>query len=203
MHWKNSNFQIKHFIAGKCHTPDEAYRMLLQQHEDRDIAIRNNRAAVLRSEAKMAKARHVLQDEAAEEWERKEAEADIAEIEANLPQGEAVLDQAMKERDYIKSLMDEILPQCVYFGHLEDHEAAQACQQEEWKLELMWRAENFLGSQGMIPHDHLATMRMHPEWAALSGHVQHLLELHQNGKPFDALPDHSSPVAALEDKSTE
>ena len=97
--------------------------------------------------------------------------------------------------------MDDLLPQCVYFGHIPDDEAAQACQEEEWKLELMWRAENFLGSQGMIPHDHLATMRMHPAWKELSGHVQHLIELHREGKPFDALPDHKGALALLEDKS--
>ncbi|MEM0174124.1 MAG: hypothetical protein QXI16_06445, partial [Sulfolobaceae archaeon] len=33
---------------------------------------------------------------------------------------------------------------------------------EEWKWELLSRAENFLLSQGMIPPDHFDTMRHHP-----------------------------------------
>ena len=62
MHWRNSNFQIKHFIAGKCHTPDEAYRMLLQQWEDRELAIRTANVSSLRAEATVAKARATLDE---------------------------------------------------------------------------------------------------------------------------------------------
>ena len=176
MHWKNSNFGIKNFLANGCHTPDEAYRILRQLYEERDVAIRNAKAVDLRQQAKAKRAELVLDDEEATEIDKLEAQADLVEIEAFAPQSEAVLVDAKRERDYIQSLIDEIQEYRVY-GHLSDPDAFQEAQEDEWEAELIWRAENFLASQGSIPHDHLSTMRLHPKWESIIGPaVQRLSE---------------------------
>ncbi|MCK5307110.1 MAG: hypothetical protein KAJ73_00730 [Zetaproteobacteria bacterium] len=165
MHWKNSNFGIRNFIANGCHTPDEAYRMLKQLYEERDLAVRNVKAEQLRTEAKAQRARMVLNNADADRPTLLEAEADLVEIEAFKEHGEMLLADAKRERAYIQSLIDQVQP-LRKFAHLPDPEAFQECQEEHWKLELLWRAENFMATQGFIPHDHMATMRLHPAWKA-------------------------------------
>lgn len=196
MYWQNSNFQIKHFIVGSCHTADEAYRKLKQQWEDRDLAVRNVEASQLRQQAKMARCQDVFDNPDSSEADILEAQADLAEMKVFEDQGRGVLEAAIRERDYIASLMEELQPYRKY-AHLPDHEAFQLSQEEEWKEELKWRAENFLGSQGFIPHDHLATMRMHPAWdRELLPHVEGLIEANRHGHAF--LTHHAPPL--LENK---
>lgn len=198
-YWKNSNFQIKHFIVGTCHTVDEAYRQLYQLWEDRDVAIRNAESSALRAKAKLLKAQQVLDSSTTDEIAKLEAEADIVEFNAFKDQSVSVLKQAIAERDYIKSLMDEVEPHRKY-SHLSLEEAFQATQEEEWFEELKWRAENFLASQGNIPHDHLATMRLHPAWETqLLPYVAFLIEEHKQGRVL--IPAHKTPIPALENKS--
>ena len=163
MHWRNSNFGIKYFIANSCHTADEVYRKLCELKEERDVAIKNVNASILRQQAKIKKANSIIKNIMSKEWEVLEAQADLEEIKAFKEQGQACYEEALRERDFIQSLIDQIQPHRKY-SHLPDYEAHQMAQQEEWKLELVFRAENFLMSQGSIPHDHLATMRAHPEF---------------------------------------
>ena len=197
MYWQNSNFQLKHFIAGNCHTADEAYRVLKQQWEDRDLAVRNAEASQMRAEAKNMRCREKLTNKDSSEADQLEALADLKEMEVFEEQGKAVLDAAERERDYIQHLIDEVQPYRKY-AHLPDHEAHQLAQEEEWMEELKWRAENFLGSQGFIPSDHLATMRMHPAWDEhLLPHVQTLVEMSKSGK--NILTHHAPPM--IEDHS--
>lgn len=198
-HWRNSNFQIKHFIAGKCHTPDEAYRQLYELWEDRDIAVRNAEASALRAKAKLLAAKRVMDTPNADEVAKLEAEADVVEFKAFKDQSDAVLEQAVRERDYIKGLMGEVKPFCKY-KDLPHHEAFQLAQEEEWLEELKWRAENFIASQGTIPHDHLATMRLHPAWEdKLLPYVNTVVTNMQQGKL--TAPAHSSPLPVLENKN--
>jgi len=162
MYWRNSNFQIAHFLAGKCHTMDGAYRMLLELREDREIAIRGVKASSLRAEAKKARANVVLANPPCES-DKLEAMADIAEIEASEDMSKAVYEQGLRERDFIDACIAKVEPLRKY-RHLPDHEAHQACQQEEWKLELVHRAKTFLLTGGTIPQDHLSTMMCHPDF---------------------------------------
>lgn len=53
MLWKNSNFQIQHFIVGKCFTPDEAYRVLQELKLDRELAIEEFKAYDLETTEKL------------------------------------------------------------------------------------------------------------------------------------------------------
>ena len=197
MYWKNSNFQIKYFIAGKCHTADEAYRQLKQLLEDRDLVVKNSEAAQLRAQAKKARCNETINMEKSTEADILEAKADLAEMEVFAEQGKEALEQAKRECEYIRSLIDELQSYRKY-AHLPDHEAFQLAQEEEWLEELKWRAENFLGSQGFIPHDHIAAMRMHPEWdKQIRPYVQHLIEASRRNE--DILPYHPPPMLEKQD----
>lgn len=165
MHWRNSSFQVAHFLVGKCHTPDEAYRVLCELREERQLAINNVKATSLRTEAKVLRANEKVYElsSKASAADLLEAQADLADVEAFRESNQACIDEAQRELKFIDTLIDKIQPHRVYKG-LPDHEAHQMCQQEEWKQELIWRAQNYIGSQGAIPADQLATMRLHPEW---------------------------------------
>jgi hypothetical protein len=144
MHWNNSNFQLTYFIAGMCHTPDEAYRVLLCQLEDREVAL----ASALKNRA-----------------DRTDAVLDIL-----ARQEDACVEACRAEIDHIRALIAKVQP-LRQFAHLSDREAAQACQREEWRLKLRAKAENFLLSQGSVPADELAAMRAHPDFANIAAHI--------------------------------
>lgn len=161
MHWRNSNFGIKQFIAGSCHTADEAYRKLSELLEEREISINMYKASLLRQEKIRLECDNIINN--GNEIERLEALAKLIELDSTKKQSEDCYNQAVREYEYIKSLIEKIKPFRKY-SHLPDYESHQLTQQEEWKLELIFRAENFLISQGYIPHDQLAAMRQHPEF---------------------------------------
>lgn len=160
MHWRNSNFQIAYFIAGRCHSADEAYRQLMQLREERDVALKTASASVKRAQARMLRAHATLTDPCTDEATRLEAEADLDDIEATRQQAQDCYDQAVRERDFIDTLIEKVKPHRQY-AHLPDHEAHQAAQADEWHAELLFRAQNYLATGG-LPPDQLATMRLHP-----------------------------------------
>lgn len=160
---QNHDFQILHFLAGACHTPDGAYALLCDLRDDRADALKHATAAKLREDAKIIRAqRRIASDD---EAERLEGQADLAEIEAHAETAAKNIAAAQAELAFIKSCMARLQP-LRRFAHLPDAEAHEACQREEWRLELTARAENYLLTAGTIPADHLATMRQHPDFAA-------------------------------------
>lgn len=175
MHWRNSEFQIVAFIVGKCHTADEAFRVACEQLEDREVAI----ASALRfSWGKL--------------W-RRFVNFLHRERDALDRQADACYEAALRERDFLKTVIQRLEPHRKYAA-LTDAAAHQACQRNEWAAELKFRAENFIASQGSVPADHLAAMRQHPDFeTAIAPHVQSLLEQAQAGK----LTLSAKPVALL------
>jgi len=161
MHWRNSNFQILHFIVGACHTADEAYRKLYELREERNVALKQSEASSLLQQAKLL--RHKRQLDSDDAAEVLEAQAGILELESTREQTEACIEAAKKEVEFIDNLIERIEPHRKY-KNLPALEAHQATQREEWLYELKSRAENFLLSGGGIPADQLAVMRMHPGW---------------------------------------
>lgn len=166
MHYKtnrqNHDFQILHFIVGACHTVDGAYAVLCDLREDRSNALRVAQASALREAARILTAKKKLRS-----WRkvrRLEAQADLAEIEALRQTNDACILAAQEELATIQGLMDKLEPHR-QFKHLPLHAAHQAAQHDEWKLELINRAENYLITAGTIPADHFATMRLHPAFA--------------------------------------
>lgn len=163
MHAKNNrvnkNFQIAYFLAGSCHTPDGAYALLKDLQEDREMALAQLESIDLKTQAKIAKAKHDI--EHGTEWEQLEAKAELVEIENNKKFSERNIEAAKQELDFIDKCIEQIQPHRK-FAHLPDPEAYEAAQHDEWKLELMSRAENYLLTTGSIPTDHFITMRQHP-----------------------------------------
>ena len=160
----NSDFQIIHFIAGACHTPDGAYAVLCSQRENREDAINGCKAVLLRDQAKILRAEKIIQT-ATDQADILDAQADIVEIEATRATQERNLAGAVNELELINRLIEGLKPHRKYAA-LPDPEAFELAQREEWRLELIHRAENHFLTSGGIPASELATMRIHPDFAA-------------------------------------
>lgn len=157
----NHDFQILYFLIGSCHTADAAYALLCNQRDDRKLAINSSKAEEFKQKARLLRANKMLNsDDAAV---RLDGQAEIAEIEAFKQTVDNNITGAVAELSFIENCIAKIQPYRKY-KHLSDAEAYEACQQEEWKLELIYRAENYLLTTGTIPTDHFSTMRMHPEF---------------------------------------
>lgn len=196
MHYKtnrvNHDFQLAYFLAGSCQTPDAAWSLLCDLRDDRQLALDLCTASELRAEAKRVRAQGLL--ETGDEAQVLEAKADLAELQAhdslhmkNKAAAEAELAMIIKLQERLQPLRK--------YAHLSDAEAHEAAQAEEWKLELINRAENFILSQGFIPHDHFSTMRMHPEFKtqifpAIESLNARVEDARKQGVPLiSALPD--------------
>lgn len=164
-HRQNHDFQIAYFLAGSCHTPDGAYAMLCDLKEDRESALKAYEVGTLRMQAKVLRAEALLQDATLPKAARLDAQADLLEIVNNIDQGKVLHDAAQDELAFIKTCIDLLHPYR-QFKHLPDPQAHEAAQRDEWKYELMQRAENYLMTTNTIPPDHFATMRMHPDFEA-------------------------------------
>lgn len=200
-HRNNCDFQLKHFMAGSCHTPDGAWALLYDQKIDIAVKIEHTKAQGLRRKAKMISAEEVLADPTSTEVQRLNAEADLLECNSVIEGWSKNLEAAEHEYAYICQLMDELEPLRKY-KHLPLLEANEAMQREEWLGELKTRAENFLLTAGTIPHDHLNTMRCHPDFESkIVPHIQELTDrvIHHKGDRISMLT-RMQPLF-LEDKS--
>ncbi len=162
-HRQNSDFQLRYFLAGSCKTPDGAYALMYGQKIDLEAKLRYAEAQRLKREARIAAAEEILADESAPKSKRLEAQAEIVEANADVPIWEMNLQAARDELATVDTIMVELEP-LRSFAHLPILEANEACQREEWRLELQERAENFLMAHGHIPHDQLQNMRYHPDF---------------------------------------
>lgn len=219
-HRQNSDFQLRHFLVGSCTTPDGAYVLMYGQLIDMQGKLRHaesqlkaRQAKLKAAEAKYAEAEYVLSNEKRNEGsgilhvilqaeaDMLQAEADKLEIEADIPTWEMNRTAAQQELTAIENLMLELKPQCKYADN-DILKMSELSQQEEWLGELKQRAENFLLTQGTIPHDHFQTMRMHPEFkTALVPHIQNVHKQISRVGARDAqgnmLPDALKDMAAL------
>lgn len=182
-YWQNSNLQIEAWIAGKAHTVWEKYRLLCNQLENRKSALTAVLASGKRVEAKLAKYEH-LQIQGTK-WEQLEAEADLLEIQANKEVSDRCIKDAQQEVAFIESLIlaleDELeesrIPGC------SDSEMFQEVQEEEWRRELLHRAENNYISRifGGFPPEQIDAMRSHPQFDKVI--LPSLQAMHQDYMP--------------------
>lgn len=141
---------------------------------DMQSKLGHSEAQLKRRQAKLAKCEHIINVANAEyqSYEVLEAEADKLEIEADIPTWEMNRSAARQELATIENLMLELKPHCKYADN-DILTMSELAQEDEWLGELKQRAENFLMTQGTIPHDHFQTMRMHPQFkTALVPHIQ-------------------------------
>lgn len=182
-HRQNHNFQIKYFLAGSCFTADAAYFLLQDLKEERQSAIEHYHVSKIREKAKMLQIKILQESES--EVDRINAEADLLELENNKKTGEILYQAALDELNYINDCLSKINKFRKY-KHLSDSEACQAMQQEEWKYELIHRAENSLLTTGTISPDQFVTMRMHPEFKSeIFPAIQQIQEGMQSGKQIE------------------
>ena len=160
---RNSDFQILYFLVGSCHTPDAAYSLLCDLKEDRELALSQIGSEELKKLATIKKNEEIINNPDSKEYEVLLAKASLMDLEANKEITQRNIDAGYAELAFIKKCMDKLEPHRKY-SHLPLPEAHQAMQQEEWKLELIERAENYLLTSGTIPHDQLSTMRQHPDF---------------------------------------
>lgn len=158
----NSNFQTAYFIAGSCFTPDAAWFALLNQRDDRQRALDSNRAQQLRTQARRIEAERNLGSE--DPAIRLRAQADIMELDSSEAMDAQLFQACEDEIAFIDQCLARLEPLRRY-RDLPELEAVEACQREEFAREFQFRIENFLMSQGQIPHNELAVMRQHPDFA--------------------------------------
>lgn len=184
----NHDFQIAYFIAGSCHTPDAAYSILCDLKEDRENAINMFKASEKRELAKQLKINKLKAS--ADPEEVLEGEALELEMQAMAGTVARNLAAAKAELATIEKCIEKLQPLRVY-AHLPDPEAHEAAQHDEWKLELIHRAQNSLLTVGHIAPDQFSTMRMHPafktEILPAINHISGLLSQVQQGQADPAL----------------
>jgi hypothetical protein len=200
-HRTNSDFQLRYFLAGSCHTPDGAWALMYGQKIDIEGKIKHTHAQKLRRDAKIMAAKDFLANNLdAPLHERMEKEAEIIECEAAAPIAELNLRAAEDELATIERIMAELEPLRKY-SHLSLLAANEAAQREEWLGELKTRAENFLLSQGSIPHDQLNTMRNHPDFATeLVPHIRQIVVKMKGSPDGLELLARNDPLLRLKDK---
>src|SRR5574341_297095 len=178
MHWNNSQFQLRYFLIGACHTADEGYRLARELEEDRQRALDNCRVQLTKRQAVLQCAKILSVVPLVRHWAR----AVLLQEQLERKRLQALINAAEWELCTIRRCIEELQPLRRY-AHIPDHEAHQACQREEWRLRLMTRCENMLAAGG-IAWDHIATMRQHPDWEE---HIlPHLLEVQQKLKRMEA-----------------
>lgn len=161
-HRNNSDFQLRYFIAGSCKTADAAWNLLYEQKIDLQIKVAIAKANMLRRKARKLDLAQ-LEREIKTEQDRLRFEAEKIEFESGEGLQELSLAGAEKELATIIRLMEELEPHRKY-KHLPLLEATEASQQDEWREEFKYRIENYLVSQGTVPHDQLDAMRSHPDF---------------------------------------
>lgn len=159
----NHDFQIAYFQLGACHTADAAYALAKDLLDDRRRALSAAAIANRRTQLRRKEVAAAMEAQPHGSIARERSEIKLDELDQDVAQAEWLVAQAEREADFIEKCIAALQPLRRY-AHLPDHEAFEAAQQEEWKLELIHRAENYIGAQGYIPHDELATMRAHPEF---------------------------------------
>lgn len=179
----NSDFQILYFIVGAKHTVDGAYSALLDLEEDRAHALDHAKAGAIKHIAAEKRARLKLLSD--DECERLDAEAELFELEADGRLAAKNVIAAEQELAFIRECKARLEPHRKYAGY-ELHEAIQLAQRDEWCLELMRRAENFLLTGG-IPADQFGAMRLHPDFSTRI--LPHIEKIKSGGKP--ALEDNA------------
>ena len=162
-HRNNSDFQLRHFIAGGCHTADGAWNVLYEQMLDVQIKLEHTKAQVLRREARRLDLEQSLKSSELTPSDMLRVKADIMDWQSAEGLNELAIAGAERELATIKSLMAELEPHRKY-GHLPLLEATEAAQRDEWREEFKSRIETYLISQGTIPEDQLRAMRNHPDF---------------------------------------
>lgn len=100
------------------------------------------------------------------------------------PYAELRIDQARAELQFLIDCLTKLETIIGFKPTVEDY---QNNQELEWQLELEFRAENHLLCTGMIPPDHFASMRYHPNFPEIMAHVDNVKKQITNGNSYQFL----------------
>ena len=206
MHWRNSQFQTIHFIIGKCHTADEAYRIICQQLEEREQVVATANISLDEFKLRRLKSEKLIKSE--DEIEQYEGEIEIKKIDVDYKYFKLNFDEGVRELAFLKDCARKLEPFRKYRDQ-PDHIAHQMIQQEEWREELTLRAKEFIVSTGQIPQDQLRTLSLHPEFKEkILPQMNMIVKALKDGEDPTGLMLHTTPkfktkLLALEDKKQE
>jgi hypothetical protein len=204
MHWRNSQFQTIYFIIGKCHTADEAYRVVLQQIEEREQAV--DMAKLTNDEFKLRRMKAEEQVKSDNKITKYEGEIEMKKIDVDYKYFKNNFDEAERELEFLKECKTKLEPFRKY-RDMPLHIANQLIQQEEWKHELILRGKEFILTRGTIPEDHLRTLMLHPEFKTdILPAMDYTVKALKEGKGMELLlskelPDFKKEILALENKN--
>lgn len=199
-HRNNSDFQLRYFIAGGCHTPDGAWNVMYEQKLDIQFKIEHTKAQIIRRKIRKIELEQNYNDPNISELDKLRLEAELIDFKAGEGMLELALSGAEKELNTIKTIMDELEPYRKY-SHLPLLDATEAAQQDEWREEFKHRIENYLITQGTIPEDQLRAMRNHPDFETnLVPHIRQVTQaLEKQNDKLNMLKNHN--VMLLEMKN--
>lgn len=158
---RNTNFQILYFLIGSCHTVDGAYALVCEQLDNVKRTVKAVEVGRIKREAKIKRLRWKALSPF--KFHRLDAKAELLEFDNNEEFDSNAIQAVYEEFNFWSRCKNNLQAHRKY-KHLPIAEAHEAAQQDEWRLEFIRRAENFLISTGTIPPDEFNAMRMHPEF---------------------------------------
>lgn len=195
-HRVNTDFQILYFLIGSCHTIDGVYSLLCELKEEREDAVKSIESMELKTKASILKAERLLASD--DEIDQLLGKAELSEIEARKETFEKNVKAAREELGFINTCIDRLQSYRRY-SHLPEQEAHLAMQRDEWRLELINRAENSLMTSGTIASDEFNTMRMHPDFETdILPEINNIKNCIERGRVQDRLfPEKTQPLRNL------
>lgn len=198
-HSRNSKFGSLAFIYGACFTPDAAFKKAWLQFEERDTAVENAKAEKIKGEiglqiaeqsiSILEKIKLTTEPESLEGLklikEQFEAVSQMIQAKAFAEQSLRSYNKAIEEREFIRQVMNNLLPACRYKDQWLSNPdtAAEMTEMEEWAYIFMSRIENMFMTSGVVGWDHLESMKAHPWWdSTIKPHYLLCLELRQKGQ---------------------
>lgn len=175
----NSNYYILTHMVGSVNTADEAYRVLHYDLEHIKHGYDYNIAGKKTVEANLRE--FDLRVQSGDYIDKLKAEAERGQLEADIQRTAGAIERTERQMAFMRELMTALEPMRKY-GHLPLLDAFEACQAEEWALELLKRARNFLLTQHTIPTDHFEAMTQHPWFEQyIAPHIAYYLNANAAG----------------------
>ncbi len=164
MGWLNSDYAYARLIAGTCHTPEEAHRVLTESLESRKMAIRECELGTRRRDNKLKKLERKLAG-CKDELQREEIALKLEKLNIHDSVERTNYAYAVHEVETLTELLARLEPHCNWKNDpsISREEGYQLAQRNERKLVLLERANVGLLSTGAIDSETLREARSHPD----------------------------------------
>ena len=181
MGWTNSDYSYLHHIAGSCHTPEEAHRVLSESLSSRRMAIREYEHAKREREVKKAKLERKMNG-SIDDLERQAIALKIEKINLHAVVEEQDYAFAKHEVEWLQQLLETLETHCnwVQLGVTKEV-GYQLAQQEERYHVLVERATLGLLSVGCIDSETWREVKSHPQRELLGSTLHQLIHKAKEG----------------------